>query len=52
MIIRTVFLILTVSAIAGATYGGYYGIGGASSDLDKSVRTGSAGIGVGGGRVK
>ena len=53
MIVRVVFLIMTAAAITGAGYAGYYGIGGASSDLDRSVRSGSGGIGVvGGGRVK
>lgn len=52
MVIRVAFVILTVAAIAGAGYGGYHGLGGGSTDLDRSVRSGSAGIGVGGGRVK
>lgn len=50
--IRLAFIILTVAVVAGAGYAGFYGQGGESVDLDKSVRTGSGGyIGVGG-RVK
>ena len=51
MIIRVLFLVLSLSAIAAATYTGYYGQGGESSDLDKSIRMGSGGLGVAG-RVK
>lgn len=51
MIIRVFFVVLSLAAIGGATYTGYYGQGGESTDLDKSIRTGS-GIGVVNARVK
>ncbi len=50
-VIRAVFLILTTSAIGGTSYVAYHGAGGESFDLDRSVRTGSGGVFVGG-RVK
>ncbi|GGE32798.1 hypothetical protein GCM10011360_20810 [Primorskyibacter flagellatus] len=50
---RILFLIVGLSAIAGATWLGYYGIGRDSSDLDRSVRAGSAGRVIGsGGQIK
>ncbi len=51
---RTVFLVITVTAIAGTAYVSYHGYGRQSTDLDASVRTGSGGVrGVGViGRVK
>ena len=51
MIIRAVFVLLSVSAIAGAAYTGYYGMGGESLDLDKSIRASSGGSAIIG-RVK
>ena len=50
---RAVFVILVISAVAGTAYVSYYGAGGESFDLDRSVRSASGGrvIGVGG-RVK
>ncbi|MGR3550949.1 hypothetical protein [Pseudooceanicola sp.] len=53
MILRVLFFILGLSAIAGTSWLGYYGIGRDSTDLDKSVRAGSAGRVIGtGGRIK
>ncbi|WP_425097710.1 hypothetical protein [Tropicibacter sp. S64] len=50
---RTAFVVLATLAIAGTSYVSYYGAGGESTDLDQSVRTGSAGRVVGVvGRVK
>jgi hypothetical protein len=51
MIIRAAFVILSLAVIGGAAYTGWYGQGGESLDLDKSIRTGSGGV-VGIGRVK
>lgn len=51
MIVRAVFIILAASAISAAAYVGYHGSGGESFDLDRSVRTGSGGVFIGG-RVK
>ena len=42
-VFRILFLIVGLSAIAGAAWLGYYGVGRDSSDLDRSVRAGSAG---------
>ncbi|MCC1493232.1 hypothetical protein [Cognatishimia sp. F0-27] len=50
-IIRVLFLVLASTAVAGTAYVGWYGQGGESFDLDRSVRTGSGGAFVGG-RVK
>ena len=49
--IRAVFILFAAASIAGASYVGFYGIGGESADLDRSVRAGSGGNGVIG-RVK
>ncbi|MBS0126601.1 hypothetical protein [Thetidibacter halocola] len=51
MILRVAFIVLALAAIGGAAYTGYYGRGGESSDLDKSIRAGSGGA-VLTGRVK
>ena len=52
MIFRTVFIVLTIAAIAGTGYVSYYGMGRESTDLERSIRAGSGGNFVGGGRVK
>lgn len=50
---RTVFLVISITAIAGTTYVSYHGLGRESRDLDVSVRLGSGGvIGIGNTRVK
>lgn len=46
-IFRAAFLVFTVLAVAGTSYVSYYGAGGESRDLDKSVRTGSGGRVIG-----
>lgn len=51
MIFRLVFVLLSVAAIAGSAYVGYYGRGGESWDTDRSIRAGSGGA-VAAGRVK
>lgn len=52
MIFRTVFIVLTIAAIGGTGYASYYGMGRQSTDLDRSIRTGSGGNFIGTGRVK
>ncbi|EAQ04178.1 hypothetical protein OB2597_08549 [Pseudooceanicola batsensis HTCC2597] len=53
MVLRILFLAIGLSAIAGTAWLGYYGIGRDSTDLDRSVRAGSAGRVIGtGGRIK
>jgi uncharacterized membrane protein (DUF4010 family) len=50
---RTVFLVISVTAIAATGYVSYQGWGRTSGDLDASVRLGSGGIGgIGNSRVK
>jgi hypothetical protein len=50
---RIVFVVASIAAIAGAARMDYFGAGQESTDLDKSVRSGSAGRVVGvGGRIK
>ena len=51
MIIRIAFVVLALTATAGTVYVSWQGMGGESLDLDRSVRSGSGGIGVAG-RVK
>ena len=51
MILRAAFVILSLAAIGGATYAGWHGHGGESTDLDKSIRAGSGGSALSG-RVK
>lgn len=48
---RIIFVLLSCAAIMGAAYVANQGYGGASTDLDASVRTGSGG-GYNGGRIK
>lgn len=52
-IFRFTFAAFAIAAVSGTAYISYHGAGGESSDLDKSVRSASAGrvIGVAG-RVK
>lgn len=50
--IRILFVVFTLAAMSGVTYAAYYGRGGESSDLDRSVRIGSGGVGALAGRVK
>lgn len=53
MILRILFVVLGITAIAWTGWLGYYGIGRDSTDLDRSVRAGSAGRVIGtGGRIK
>ncbi|MEP2715708.1 hypothetical protein [Pseudophaeobacter sp.] len=51
MMFRLVFVLIAGSAIAGTTYFSYLGHGGASSDVDRSIRAVSAGRFVNG-RIK
>ncbi|MDA7425947.1 hypothetical protein [Thalassococcus lentus] len=50
--VRIVFIVFATTAIAATAYVGYHGAGGESFDLDRSVRAGSGGTFVGGGRIK
>ena len=49
---RTVFVVISLAAIAGTTYAAWYGYGGESTDVSKSIRQGSHGGGAIAGRVK
>ena len=53
MLFRAVFLIAALALTAGTAYVGWFGVGGASLDLDTSpsIRAGSGGAVIGG-RVK
>lgn len=42
-LVRIVFLVAASCATLGAGYLGYKGIGGESTDLDRSIRVGSGG---------
>lgn len=42
-LVRIIFLVTAAGATLGAGYLGYKGIGGESSDLDRSIRVGSGG---------
>ena len=50
--VRIVFITIAAFAVAATAYVGYHGAGGESFDLDRSVRTGSGGAIIGGGRIK
>ncbi|MCB1362113.1 MAG: hypothetical protein H6899_01120 [Rhodobacter sp.] len=50
--IRIVFLVAALGATAGVGYLGFMGIGGASADLDRSIRVGSAGNALASSKVK
>ncbi|MCM2563237.1 hypothetical protein M8756_14065 [Lutimaribacter sp. EGI FJ00015] len=52
MILRVAFVVLAVAAIAGTTYVSFYGMGRESTDTQRSVRVGSGGNVMSGGRVK
>ncbi|HPD91625.1 MAG: hypothetical protein H6900_13505 [Rhodobacter sp.] len=50
--IRMVFLTAALIVTVGTGYLGYRGIGGASTDLDRSIRVGSAGNALASSHVK
>lgn len=52
MIFRIAFIVLAAAAISGTYYVSYHGWGRESADLDRSIRAGSGGNIIGGGRVK
>ena len=52
MIIRIAFVVLAAGAIAGTSYVSFYGMGRESADIQRSVRAGSGGNALSGGRVK
>ncbi|MBP0484135.1 hypothetical protein [Sagittula salina] len=49
---RVIFLTLSGLAIGGTTYAAWYGYGGTSTDVSKSIREGSNGRSAIAGRIK